>query len=208
MADWGVFWVALARDARILWIVFEHIADGGDKLLTMNTQVARACGAVFVTLALTVASVLLFSYAQNGEAAAGALRWIHIGSAVLWLGGSALGAAVYLPLSRRFKGAGVADGFGGGRYAAVNKAVVAIVAASGVMLALDAIVGGGVGLVWMLVMVAKLAVVVPLFYAIFQTRSERVESGVRGKLTRLLGYDALLAVGVLALLATSLLRFI
>jgi len=136
------------------------------------------------------------------------VRWAHIISAVLWVGGSAFMALVIYPLRREAAFAAALPNIGV-RYRQLAHAVIALLAVSGIALMLERIYISSVPPLWFVLLGIKLAIAVWMLFIIASKRGGRANLATRGwvaKASFLLGYNALLALGAAAIFIATLMQ--
>lgn len=138
------------------------------------------------------------------------IRWSHIVSAVIWVGGSAFMALVISPVrttNPSFDAAFTATGI---RFRHLIHLIVSLLAVSGILLMLERIFISSVPPVWFVLLGAKVALAAWMLYIIWYRRNRQMvgtnQNRILAKLTWLLGYNALIAFGVLAILLASIMQ--
>ncbi len=139
------------------------------------------------------------------------VRWVHVVGAVAWVGGSIFFALALRPYfsanpeaARRFLGP-----IGGIYRELVDASVIALLV-SGIILMFDRLTGDGVGVAWFVVLGIKLALAAWMFYLVWRLRRSGVEpspgTGILGRASWLLGYNAIMAIGIVIFLLAGMLR--
>ncbi len=140
-------------------------------------------------------------------------RWIHAISAVAWIGGSIVFAAVLRPVSKAQPEVMGALMPRIARYYrdVVDISVVAIII-SGLLLTLDRLTEDAATASYGVVLGVKLALAGVMFYQMWNLRqSKRREpesTGLRGRISWMLGYNALIALGVVVYFLANLLAIL
>ena len=140
-------------------------------------------------------------------------RWIHAISAVAWIGGSIVFAAVLRPVGKLEPEAMGALMPRIARYYRdiVDVSVVAIII-SGLLLTLDRLSDEAATAGYGAVLAAKLALAGVMFYQMWNLRQSRGSNaepgGIQGKISWLLGYNALIAIGVVVYFLANLLAIL
>ncbi len=140
------------------------------------------------------------------------IRWVHAIGAVAWVGGSAFFAFVLRPVERANPDIvrPVLRSMGPVYRELVDIAVIAIIV-SGLILMFDRLTGNDASPAWFIVLGVKLALALWMFYLVWHFRqsdfipTER-PAGVSGRLSWLVGYNAMVFVGVIIFLLASLMR--
>lgn len=141
-------------------------------------------------------------------------RWAHITGALAWVGGSLFFAVVLRPVSVANPEAmrGVMGPIGG-VYREVVDISVAAVLVSGIVLMFDRLTGDDATVAWVIVFAAKLTIAAWMFYIVWRLRQAGYQPptpgesrGLMGKLSWLLGYNALVFFGVIVFFLATLLR--
>lgn len=139
------------------------------------------------------------------------VHWIHALGAVAWIGGSAFFALVLRPAMaadpegmRR-----VMRHISGPYRELVDISIIAIVI-TGLIMMFERLTGGDAGIAYFIVLALKLTLAAWMFYLVWSLRRagfrpERY-AGWRRRLSSLLGYNALLALGILIFLLAEVLR--
>ena len=138
------------------------------------------------------------------------VRWSHIVSAVIWVGGSAFMALVISPVrgaNPSFDEAFTATGI---RFRHLINIVVSLLAVSGILLMVERIFISSVPPVWFVLLGVKVALGAWMLYIIWHRRNVKLAGApsnrILAKLSWLLGYNALIAFGVLAILLASIMQ--
>lgn len=136
-------------------------------------------------------------------------RWVHIVSAVTWVGGSAFIALVLVPLQSAAILSSEANRAIGLRYRQIIYAVIAVLVISGIILTIERIYESP-STVWIVVFAFKLALSVWMMYIIWRKRYLPGQGDFTNRYLRVLskafGYNALLVLGVVVLLLASLMQ--
>ena len=139
------------------------------------------------------------------------VRWLHAIGALAWLGGSIFFAAVLRPLAKADPGGvGVALTSIGQRYRdLVDVAIVAILV-SGIIMMFDRLTGDDATVAWVIVLAVKLTIAGWMFYLVWRLRRAGFQQtpgpGLLSRLSWLLGYNAIVAFGVIVFFLATLLR--
>ena len=152
-----------------------------------------------------------------GEIAAGdwfmlLVRWVHAIGAVAWIGGSAFFAFVLRPveLANPDLVRPVLRSVGQVYRELVDVAVIAIIV-SGLVLMFDRLTGDDASPAWFIVLGVKLALALWMFYLVWHFRQSDFSptdrpTGISARLSWLVGYNAMVFVGVIVFLLASLMR--
>lgn len=138
-------------------------------------------------------------------------RWAHITGALAWVGGSIFFALVLRPVAgarpeemRRVMGPI------GSVYREVVDVSVAAVLVSGIILMFDRLTGDDATVAWVAVFAVKIAIALWMFYLVWRLRQAGYTpdkpQGVMGRVSWLLGYNALVFFGVTVFFLATLLR--
>ena len=138
------------------------------------------------------------------------VRWVHAVSAVAWLGGSIFFAVVLRPvlvanpeLGRQLMGP-----IGAIYKELVDAAVLALIV-SGLVLMFDRLTGNQVTPTWFIVLGIKLVLALWMFYLVWRFRRSGYQPtpgpGVLRRASWLLGYNAVVAIGLAVFLLAGLL---
>lgn len=140
------------------------------------------------------------------------IRWVHAIGAVAWVGGSAFFAFVLRPVERANPDIvrPVLRSIGPVYRELVDIAVIAIIV-SGLVLMFDRLTGNDASPAWFIVLGVKLALALWMFYLVWHFRQSdfvptEKPAGVSGRLSWLVGYNAMVFVGVIVFLLASLMR--
>ncbi len=140
-------------------------------------------------------------------------RWAHITGALAWVGGSIFFALVLRPVSVAQPEAmrGVMKPIGS-VYREVVDISVAAVLVSGIVLMFDRLTGDDATVAWVVVFAVKLAIAIWMFYLVWRLRQAGYQppgdqsGGLLGRISWLLGYNALVFFGVVVFFLATLLR--
>ena len=138
------------------------------------------------------------------------VRWAHAVSAVAWVGGSIFFAVVLRPvlaanpdLGRQLMGP-----IGSIYKELVDAAVLALIV-SGLVLMFDRLTGNEVTPTWFIVLGVKLALALWMFYLVWRFRRSGYQPtpgpGILRRVSWLLGYNAIVAIGLAVFLLAGLL---
>ncbi len=139
------------------------------------------------------------------------VRWIHAVSAVAWIGGSIFFAFVLRPVSVANPGVmrPVMGSIGNVYRELVDASIIAIVV-SGVIMMFSRLTGDDASVAWFIVLGVKLVIAFWMFYMVWRFRQTSFQSaggtGIFSRLSWLLGYNALVAFGVIVFFLATLLR--
>ena len=140
------------------------------------------------------------------------VRWIHAIGAVAWIGGSIFFAFVLRPVERANPDLvrPVIRSIGGVYRELVDISVIAIIV-SGLVLMFDRLTGNDASAAWFVVLGVKLGLALWMFYLIWRFRQSDFDptgepTGFSARLSWLIGYNALVFIGVVVFLLASLLR--
>ncbi len=141
-------------------------------------------------------------------------RWAHITGALAWVGGSIFFALVLRPVSSAQPDAMRAViGPIGAVYREIVDISVAAVLVSGIVLMFDRLTGNDATVAWVAVFAVKLTIALWMFYLVWRLRqagyrppTAQEASGVLGRVSWLLGYNALVLFGVIVFFLATLLR--
>lgn len=141
-------------------------------------------------------------------------RWAHITGALAWVGGSMFFALVLRPVISAqpevMRGAVKPIG---SVYREVVDISVAAVLISGIMLMFDRLTGNDATVAWVVVFAVKLTIAIWMFYLVWRLRqagyqppASQKSAGIFGRLSWLIGYNALVFFGVIVFFLATLLR--
>lgn len=138
-------------------------------------------------------------------------RWVHITGALAWVGGSMFFALVLRPVATAQPEAlRSAMGLIGSVYREVVDVSVAAVLVSGIALMFDRLTGNDATVAWAVVFAIKLAIAIWMFYMVWRLRQAGYQpttpTGILGRISWLLGYNALVFFGVIVFFLATLLR--
>jgi len=140
------------------------------------------------------------------------VRWIHAIGAVAWIGGSAFFAFVLRPVERANPELvrPVLRQIGMVYRELVDISVIAIIV-SGLVLMFDRLTGDDASPAWFIVLGVKLGLALWMFYLVWHFRQSDFDptaepSGISARLSWLVGYNAMVFVGVVVFLLASLMR--
>ncbi len=140
------------------------------------------------------------------------VRWAHAIGAVAWIGGSAFFAFVLRPVERANPDLvrPLLRPLGSIYRELVDISVIAIII-TGIILMFNRLTGNDASPAWFVVLGVKLALAVWMFYLVWHFRqsdfdpSER-PTGITARLSWLIGYNAMVFIGVVVFLLASILR--
>lgn len=140
------------------------------------------------------------------------VRWAHAIGAVAWIGGSIFFAFILRPVERANPDLvrPVLQPLGSVYRELVDIAVIAIIV-SGIILMFDRLTGGDASVQWFIVLAVKLALALWMFYLVWRFRqsdfdSTEKPSGIAARMSWLIGYNAMVFIGVIVFLLASTLR--
>ncbi len=140
------------------------------------------------------------------------VRWAHAIGAVAWIGGSIFFAFILRPVERANPDLvrPVLRPLGSVYRELVDIAVIAIIV-SGIILMFDRLTGGDASVQWFIVLAVKLALALWMFYLVWRFRqsdfdSTEKPSGIAARMSWLIGYNAMVFIGVIVFLLASTLR--
>ena len=138
------------------------------------------------------------------------VRWVHAVSAVTWVGGSIFFAVVLRPViaANPELGRQVMGPIGSIYKELVDTAVLALIV-SGLVLMFDRLTGNQVTPTWFIVLGIKLALALWMFYLVWRFRRSGYQPtpgpGILRRASWLLGYNAVVAIGLVIFLLAGLL---
>ncbi len=138
-------------------------------------------------------------------------RWAHITGALAWVGGSIFFAFVLRPVSITNPEAmrAVMTPIGSVYREVVDLSVVAVLV-SGLVLMFDRLTGDDATVAWVAVFAVKLAIAIWMFYLVWRLRQAGYRpsrpQGILGRVSWLVGYNALVLFGVIVFFLATLLR--
>ena len=140
------------------------------------------------------------------------VRWVHAISSVAWIGGSAFFACVIRPVEKTHPDAirPILQPLSSVYRELVDISVIAIII-TGLILMFDRLTGNEASPAWFIVLGLKLALAVWMFYLVWRFRQSDFNpttqpTGLGGKLSWLIGYNAMVFLGVIIFLLASVLR--
>jgi putative copper export protein len=140
------------------------------------------------------------------------VRWAHAIGAVAWIGGSAFFAFVLRPVERANPEMvrPLLRSLGSVYREMVDISVLAIIV-TGIILMFDRLTGNDASAAWFIVLGAKLTLAVWMFYLVWHFRQSDFDpsaqpSGIAARLSWLIGYNAMVFLGVVVFLLASILR--
>jgi uncharacterized membrane protein len=138
-------------------------------------------------------------------------RWAHAAGAVAWIGGSIFFAAVLRPVSEANPELmRKAMGPIGSVYREVVDISIVAILVSGVILMFDRLNGNDATVAWIIVLAVKLSIALWMFYLVWRLRQSGYRptkgGGVLMNISWLLGYNALMVLGVIVFFLATLLR--
>ena len=139
------------------------------------------------------------------------VRWIHGVGAVAWVGGSVFFALVIRPYFSVQPEAGrKLMGPISNMYRDIVDASVMALVVSGLILMFYRLTGDAVSVAWFIVLGVKVALALWMFYLVWRLRRSGLQPqpgrGILRRLSWLLGYNAVMAIGVVIFLLAGLLR--
>ncbi len=138
------------------------------------------------------------------------VRWIHAVGAVAWVGGSIFFALVLRPVFAANPGLGrqLIGPIASVYKELVDAAVIALVV-SGLILMFDRLTGNEVSPMWFIILGVKLALALWMFYLVWRFRRSGFGTtpgpGILRRASWLLGYNAIVAIGLTIYLLAGLL---
>ena len=141
------------------------------------------------------------------------VRWVHGVSAVAWIGGSIFFALVLRPVSLANPDAmRSVMGTIGSRYRELVDASILALIVSGIIMMIERVSNQDTTVAWFIVLGVKLALATWMFYLVWQLRRTgyrpEARAGFINRLSWLLGYNAIVAMGVIVFLLANLLRLL
>jgi putative copper export protein len=140
------------------------------------------------------------------------VRWAHAIGAVAWIGGSIFFVFILRPVERANPDLvrPVLRPLGSVYRELVDIAVIAIIV-SGIILMFDRLTGGDASVQWFIVLAVKLALALWMFFLVWRFRqsdfdSTEKPSGIAARMSWLIGYNAMVFIGVIVFLLASTLR--
>ncbi|MDA1279496.1 MAG: urate hydroxylase PuuD [Chloroflexi bacterium] len=140
------------------------------------------------------------------------VRWIHAIGAVVWVGGSFFFAFVLRPVERSYPELvrPLIRSIGPVYRDLVDTSVISIIV-SGLILMFDRLTGNDASPAWFIVFGVKLALAIWMFYLVWRFRQSDFDpahapTGVSARMSWLIGYNAIVFVGVIVFLLASLMR--
>ena len=140
------------------------------------------------------------------------VRWVHAIGAVAWIGGSAFFVFVLRPVEQANPDLvrPILRSLGQVYRELVDIAVIAIIV-SGIILMFDRLTGNDASSAWFIVLGVKLALALWMFYLVWHFRQSDFNpvdrpAGISARLSWLVGYNAMVFVGVVVFLLASLMR--
>jgi putative copper export protein len=140
------------------------------------------------------------------------VRWAHAIGAVAWIGGSAFFAFVLRPVERANPDLvrPILRPLGSVYRELVDISVILIIV-TGLILMFDRLTGNDASPTWFIVLGIKLALAVWMFYLVWHFRQSDFDptaqpKGLAARLSWLIGYNAMVFIGVIVFLLASLLR--
>lgn len=133
------------------------------------------------------------------------VRYAHIVGAVAWLGGSIFHAAALRPLvlAAPAQMQPAMSLIGPAYREIVDISIVALIV-SGLLMMFYRIQGDGATVAWAAVLAVKIAIALVMFYIVWRNRrSGGYDTGKSNFASRMLGYDALLAMGMIVFMLAS-----
>jgi putative copper export protein len=142
------------------------------------------------------------------------VRWAHAIGAVAWIGGSIFFAFVLRPVERANPDLvrPLLRPLGSVYRELVDIAVITIIV-SGIILMFDRLTGDDASVQWFIVLAVKLALALWMFYLLWRFRqsdfdSTEKPSGIAARMSWLIGYNAMVFIGVIVFLLASTLRML
>jgi putative copper export protein len=140
------------------------------------------------------------------------VRWAHAIGAVAWIGGSAFFALVLRPVERANPDLvrPVLRPLGSVYRELVDISVIAIIV-TGIILMFDRLTGDDASASWFIVLAVKLALAIWMFYLVWHFRQSdfdpsKAPTGLAARLSWVIGYNAMVFIGVIIFLLASVLR--
>lgn len=140
------------------------------------------------------------------------VRWVHAIGAVAWIGGSAFFAFVLRPVEQANPDLvrPVIRSIGSVYRELVDIAVISIIV-TGVILMFNRLTGDDASAAWFIVLGIKLVLALWMFYLVWQYRQSNFSppenpKGLAARISWLIGYNAMVFLGVLVFMLASLMR--
>ncbi|NQW19443.1 MAG: urate hydroxylase PuuD [Chloroflexi bacterium] len=140
------------------------------------------------------------------------VRWAHAIGAVAWIGGSAFFALVLRPVERANPNLvrPILRPLGSVYRELVDISVIAIII-TGLILMFDRLTGNDASTAWFIVLGVKLALAIWMFYLVWHFRQSDFDpteqsTGLTARLSWLIGYNAMVFLGVIVFFLASVLR--
>jgi putative copper export protein len=140
------------------------------------------------------------------------VRWAHAIGAVAWIGGSVFFAFVLRPVERANPDLvrPLLRPIGTVYRELVDISVIAIIV-TGLILMFDRLTGNDASAAWFIVLGVKLALALWMFYLVWHFRQSNFDptvqpTGLTARLSWLIGYNAMVFIGVIVFLLASVLR--
>ena len=139
------------------------------------------------------------------------VRWIHITAATMWAGGGIFFVLVIRPLVPKIQGIREAMPIVGARYRELVDFAIGALAVTGIILTVSRVTTQDATTAWFIVFGVKLATALWMFGSVWRIRkrgSPLPVSGIRGRVSSLIGYDAVVAASVFVFFLASLMRLL
>ena len=148
------------------------------------------------------------------------VRWLHLTSAVAWIGGSIFYLLVLRPALRRSPGgARAVNAATAAEFRALVETCVYVLIATGVILTFHRLSPGVVGAPYVAILGAKIALSIYMFALVWKRRRRRIPTAeppaqpntpppgtIRKILTAAAGYNAIIILGLAVLLLSDILK--
>lgn len=150
---------------------------------------------------------VMFSEISVGDWLMVAVRYAHAVAAIAWIGGSIFHALILRPLTVAHPDKmGQAMSLIGPAYREIIDIAVVTLVVSGLILMFSRIQGNETTVAWAIVLAVKIALALGMFFMVWRRRrisaSDRATTGIASKL---LGYNAVLFLGLVIFLLASIL---
>ena len=135
------------------------------------------------------------------------VRYAHGVAAIAWIGGSIFHALILRPLTvAEPEKMEQAVSIISPAYREVIDIAVVVLTVSGLILMFSRIQGNEVTVAWAIVLGVKIALAAWMFYIVWRRRSTTAHNSNNGMFSKLLGYNAILAIGLIIFLLATVLR--
>ncbi len=150
---------------------------------------------------------VMFSEISVGDWLMVAVRYAHAVAAIAWIGGSIFHALVLRPLTVAHPDKmGQAMSLIGPAYREIIDIAVVTLVVSGLILMFSRIQGNEATVAWAIVLAVKITLALVMFFLVWRRRrSSTSEAATTGLASKLLGYNAVLFLGLVIFLLASIL---